>query len=96
MVAVAVQKCKLHNRIALFVLTVVPPQPCWLFLFCIIFKFLLIQLIFSNFQKIFFSMKKNKHLYFDIRLFSYRNDVCGIKVVVIFNIWLSVIKTSTF
>ncbi|OZC07408.1 hypothetical protein X798_05545, partial [Onchocerca flexuosa] len=28
MIAVAVQKCKLHNRVALFVLTIVPPQPC--------------------------------------------------------------------
>ncbi|VDO57476.1 unnamed protein product [Onchocerca flexuosa] len=31
MIAVAVQKCKLHNRVALFVLTIVPPQPCWLY-----------------------------------------------------------------
>lgn len=37
MVAVAVQKSKLQNRIALFVLTIFPPQPCWL-LFCIIVK----------------------------------------------------------
>uniref|UniRef100_A0A8R1TT18 Uncharacterized protein n=1 Tax=Onchocerca volvulus TaxID=6282 RepID=A0A8R1TT18_ONCVO len=32
MIAVAVQKCKLHNRVALFVLSIVPPQPCWIML----------------------------------------------------------------
>ncbi|CAG9530178.1 unnamed protein product [Cercopithifilaria johnstoni] len=32
MVAIAVQKCKLHNRVALFVLTIIPPQPCLIML----------------------------------------------------------------